>query len=65
MSTNKQTVEAKIQELEELLVWFESNEVTVESALEKYERAGKIAAELQTELEKAKNQVDVIKKKFA
>jgi exonuclease VII small subunit len=65
MSTNKQTVEAKIQELEELLVWFESNEVTVESALEKYERAGKIAAELQTEREKAKNQVDVIKKKFA
>jgi exodeoxyribonuclease VII small subunit len=65
MSTNKQTVEAKIQELEELLVWFESNEVTVESALEKYERAGKIASELKEELQNAKNQVEVIKKKFA
>lgn len=65
MSTNKMSVEAKIDELEQLLVWFESNEVTVDSALEKYNRAGEIASELEDELKKAKNQVEVIKKKFA
>lgn len=65
MSTNKKSVEAKIDELEQLLVWFESNEVTVDSALEKYNRAGEIASELEDELKKAKNQVEVIKKKFA
>lgn len=65
MSTNKKSVEAKIEELEQLLVWFESNEVTVDSALEKYERAGQITSELEDELKKAKNQVEVIKKKYA
>lgn len=65
MYTNKKSVEAKIEELEQLLVWFESNEVTVDSALEKYERAGQITSELEDELKKAKNQVEVIKKKYA
>lgn len=65
MSTNKKSVEAKIDELEQLLDWFESNEVTVDSALEKYERAGQITSELEDELKKAKNQVEVIKKKYA
>ncbi|MCB9823133.1 exodeoxyribonuclease VII small subunit [Candidatus Nomurabacteria bacterium] len=65
MSVNKKSVEEKIQELEDLLTWFESNEVTVESALDKYERAGQIASELENELNKAKNKVEVIKKKFA
>lgn len=65
MSTNKKSVEAKIEELEQLLVWFESNEVTVDSALEKYERAGQITSELEDELKKAKNQVEVIKEKYA
>lgn len=65
MSVNKKSVEEKIQELEDLLTWFESNEVTVESALNKYERAGQIASELEIELNMAKNKVEVIKKKFA
>lgn len=65
MSTNKKSVEAKIDELEQLLDWFESNEVTVDSALEKYERAGQITSELEDELKKAKNQVEVIKEKYA
>ena len=65
MSSKKSTVEDKIQELEELLVWFESDEVTVDTALARYERAEQIASELQDELEKAKNQVEVIKKKFS
>ena len=65
MYTNKKSVEAKIDELEQLLDWFESNEVTVDSALEKYERAGQITSELEDELKKAKNQVEVIKKKYA
>ncbi len=65
MSANKKSIEDKIKELEELLTWFESDDVTVELAIDKYELASKIASELETELEKAKNQVEVIKKKFS
>lgn len=66
MSTiKKQTIAEKLDKLEELLAWFESEEITVEEALAKYEQALGLSKELETQLEKAKNQVEVIKKKFA
>lgn len=65
MSVSKKSIEDKINKLEELLSWFESNEVTVESAIDKYELASKLASELELELEKAKIKVEVIKKKFS
>lgn len=65
MSVNKNSIEDKIKQLEELLTWFESDEVTVEAAVEKYDLASRIALDLESELEKAKNKVEVIKKKYA
>lgn len=65
MSVNKNSIEDKIKQLEELLTWFESDEVTVEAAVEKYDLASRIALDLESELETAKNKVEVIKKKYA
>lgn len=66
MSTAKnETVAAKLQKLEALLEWFESDEVTVEEALSKYEEALNLSKELEMQLKNAKNQVEVIKKKFS
>ena len=65
MSESKKTIAKKLEELEALLAWFESDEVTVELALEKYEKALTLAKELEEQLESAKNQVEVIKKKFS
>ena len=62
--TNKESVAAKLEKLEALLVWFESEEVSVEVAIKKYEEALVLASELETQLKNAKNQVEVIKKKF-
>ena len=59
------TISEKIEKLEALLVWFESEEITVETALEKYEEALKLSKELEVQLKNAKNQVEVIKKKFS
>ena len=49
---------------EALLAWFESEEITVEEALKKYEQALKLSQELETQLKDAKNQVEIIKQKF-
>lgn len=65
MSEAKETVAQKLEKLEALLAWFESEDVTVEVALKKYEQALKLAKELEQQLENAKNQVEVIKKKFS
>ena len=64
-NTKQETVAEKLEKLEKLLTWFESEEITVEESLIKYEEALKLSKELEEQLQKAKNQVEVIKKKFA
>lgn len=64
MSAQKTIVE-KIEALEAILAWFESEEITVEEALEKYEQALELAKVLEGDLAAAKNKVEVIKKKFS
>jgi len=61
---NEQSIEAKIAELSELLVWFESDDVTVDNALIKYERSQVLTSELNKALKEAQNTVEVIKKKY-
>lgn len=58
------TIAEKMEQLEALLQWFETEEITVEEAIKKYEEALKLSQELSAELKNAKNQVEVIKKKF-
>jgi exodeoxyribonuclease VII small subunit len=67
MSKNitNQTIAEKIEALESILAWFESEEITVEEAMEKYEQALGLANVLEQDLANAKNQVEVIKKKFS
>lgn len=65
MSTSKTSIAEKIEQLELLLKWFESEEITVEQSIKKYEEALKLSKELEADLTAAKNNVEVIKKKFA
>lgn len=65
MSEKDSTIEAKLKELDELLAWFESDDVSVDDALKQYEKAQKLAKELRQQLKEAQNSIDVIKKKFA
>lgn len=66
MSVNKlRTVSQNMQQLEALLQWFESDDVTIELATKKYEEALILAKSIEEQLQKAKNQVEIIKKKFS
>lgn len=63
--TKSKTFQQKMTELEELLAWFESDEVQLEGALEKYEAALKLSKELETELTTAKNKIETLNQKFS
>ena len=50
----------KKQELEQVMRWFECNEVSIEESIEKYEEAKKIINELEGYLAKKKKSIDLV-----
>ena len=63
MSTNND-FGAKLNELEKITEWFESEEVDLNDALAKFERGMQLADELKKELQQVENRVEKIKQKF-
>jgi len=64
MTKNSETVQQKIARLQELTSWFESDAFELERALEVFAEAEKLAAEIEADLKKLKNEVHVVAKKF-
>lgn len=61
---NNKTVNEKTKELLEMVAWFDSDDFSVEEALERYKVAEKLAQEIQDDLESLKNEVKIVKQKF-
>ena len=64
MSKPDSTVAEKLAELHELVTWFESDDFVLESAVERFKEAEKLADEIQKDLAGLKNEIVVLKKKF-
>jgi len=64
MSQKSKTIQEKTTELNELIAWFDSQEFTLEHALDKFKEAEKLALEIETDLEKLQNDIQVVKKRF-
>lgn len=62
--TKNNTIKEKLSELDELVTWFEQEDIEIDQALAKFEEAEKLADEIGKELKTAKNKIEVIKKKF-
>lgn len=63
-SDNKSIAE-KMAELNKLVDWFESDNFSLEKALEKFAEAEKLAKEIEYDLKNFKNKITVIKKDFS
>jgi len=50
----------KKQKLEQVMRWFEGNEVSIDESIEKYEEAKKIINELEGYLAKKKKPIDLV-----
>lgn len=63
---NKQakSFEEKLQDLEQVVAWFESDEVTLEKSMAKFEAGMALAQELEKEVAEVENRIQIIKQKF-
>lgn len=59
-ANNQATVAEKMAQLDELLAWFDSDEFELEQAIEKYEAARKLAADIEKSLVALKNEIEVV-----
>jgi exonuclease VII small subunit len=64
MSVKKPSIAEKTAKLDELVAWFDSDDFELEQALDRFKDDEKLAAEIEQDLVRLKNEVTVIKKKF-
>ena len=64
MSKNDKTIQEKMNQLSELVAWFEGDEFELEAAIEKYKTAEVLADDIGKDLSELKNEITVLKAKF-
>lgn len=64
MSAANKTIKEKLAQLDELVAWFEQDNIDIEQALKKFEAAEALSEDIEKELSTAKNKIEIIKKKF-
>lgn len=64
MSEKNETVTEKLARLSEQVAWFESEEFALEEAIERFKASEKLAGEIEDDLLKLKNEINVLKKRF-
>ncbi len=61
---DEKSISEKMVQLGELVAWFESEDFSIEQAIEKFTAAEKLASEIESDLSDFKNKITVIKQKF-
>ena len=61
---DQKTVQEKMNQLSELVAWFQSANFSLEEAVDRYKQAETIAEEIQADLTSLKNEITVIKRQF-
>ena len=64
MSDKSKTVQEKLNELGELVAWFQGGAFKLEDAFGKFKEAEALADDVEKDLTKLKNDIQVVKKKF-
>lgn len=64
MSDSHNTISTALDELEELLEWFEQDDMDIEEALKKYEKGQKLTADIRERLAVVENKITVLEQKF-
>jgi exodeoxyribonuclease VII small subunit len=61
---NNPTVAEKTAKLDELVAWFDGEDFELERAVDVFTEAQKLAQEIEDDLQKLKNTIEVVKVKF-
>ncbi|MFZ2275529.1 MAG: exodeoxyribonuclease VII small subunit [Candidatus Nanogingivalis sp.] len=63
--SNKNNLENKIQQVDEILAKIESGEIPLEKISGEYKKAVDLAQEIEIELNQMKNEIEIISKDFS
>ncbi len=61
---NNTTIKEQLQQLDELISWFESDDFTLEEAVEKFKAAEQLAEDIRRKLSLLKSDITVLGQKF-
>jgi exodeoxyribonuclease VII small subunit len=66
MSAKKddKTLQEQLNELEQLISWFEQEDIDLEEAIKKFEEGSKLAADIKDRLKEVENKITVLKQRF-
>ena len=64
MSIKNKTIQEKTAELTKLVDWFDSEDFSIEVAIEKFKEAEILAADIEKDLMSLKNEINTVKQKF-
>jgi exodeoxyribonuclease VII small subunit len=64
MSSKNKSIQEKTVELTKLVAWFDSDEFTLEAALDKFKEAEKLANDIEQDLSSLKNEIQIVKQRF-
>ncbi len=67
MSKNDTTpsIQAKLQQLDEVVAWFQGDDFELEQATDKLQQARSLASDIERDLDSVENEITIIKKSFA
>lgn len=64
MSKNDATIQDKMKQLDELLVWFNGDDFVLEQASDKLKKAKSLADDIEASLDSLENEINIIKDSF-
>lgn len=64
MSDKSKTISEKLTDLSELVAWFQGGSFKLEEAVEKFQAAEALAADIEKDLTKIKNDIKIVKQRF-
>ncbi|OIP85773.1 hypothetical protein AUK57_02875 [Candidatus Saccharibacteria bacterium CG2_30_41_52] len=64
MSSTNKSISEKTTELSKLITWFDSEEFSLEEAIDKFKQAEKLAASIELDLSSLKNEIQIVKQRF-
>ena len=64
MSSNQKSLRELMDEFEKIVEWFDHDDLDIEAAIKKFEEGEKLAEQIKKQLATAKNQIEIVKKKF-
>lgn len=62
---NTPSIQTKLQQLDEVVAWFQSEEFALEQATDKLKEAKQLATDIEHDLDAVENEITIIKQSFA